>query len=171
MNTLLVTMMKECSAVYSNVVCPSLLGCLRGGRPSEGLLGTKADDDNFDYCASIYFKLSWTSYCANKLQNMFANRTENRVILCWVFFQRWYKTSLTSWAPARLGQGGQGRHRLEGGGNLLQDGMGQKVEDFIRGPSRPKKDEPLSKRECNQFVLGVRVCNKAFQENMLLPRW
>ena len=106
-------MMKECSAVYSNVVCPSLLGCLRGGRPSEGLLGTKADDDNFDDCASIYFKLSWTSYCANKLQNMFANRTENRVILCWVFFQRWYKTSLTSWAPARLGQGGQGRHRLD----------------------------------------------------------
>ena len=81
--------MKECSAVYSNVVCPSLLGCLRGGRPSEGLLGTKADDDNFDDCASIYFKLSWTSYCANKLQNMFANRTENRVILCWVFFHNW----------------------------------------------------------------------------------
>ena len=92
---------------------PVFTWLLEGGRPSEGLLGTKADDDNFDDCASIYFKLSWTSYCANKLQNMFANRTENRVILCWVFFQRWYKTSLTSRAPARLGQGGQGQHRLD----------------------------------------------------------
>ena len=105
--------MKECSTVCSNVVWPSLLGCLRGGRPSVDLLGTKADDDNFDYCASIYFKLSWLSYCANKIQNIVANRTENRVILCWVFFQRWYETSLTSWAPARLGQGGQGQHRLD----------------------------------------------------------
>ena len=56
---------------------PVFTWLLEGGRPSEGLLGTKADDDNFDDCASIYFKLSWTSYCANKLHNMFANRTEN----------------------------------------------------------------------------------------------
>ena len=34
-------MMKECSAVYSNVVCPSLLGCLRGDGPRRAYLARK----------------------------------------------------------------------------------------------------------------------------------